>query len=77
MDIYLGIGGKIQTAFHEATLHVFIKKFEKNHKNFSKKTFRTFSVNFFFKFGVAWFYVQFGRSRPAGLGGDRERTNST
>jgi hypothetical protein len=57
-------------------------------KTISKKTnFRTISVKFFFNFFLAIMVLRLiwsmlskiwgGGSRPAGLGGDEERTNST
>jgi hypothetical protein len=58
------------------------KKF--NQKKIHKKI-RKFSVNFFVNFfWLSRFHIKFGaclrkfgESRPAGLGGDRERTDST
>jgi hypothetical protein len=54
-------------------------------KNSKKKSFDNFSWNFFsIFFWLSWFHVKFGvclrkfgGSRPAGLGGDRECTDST
>jgi hypothetical protein len=60
------------------------KKFKK--KNFTKKNFTKFFVHFFFQifFWLSRFHIifgaclpKFGGSRPASLGGDRERTDST
>jgi hypothetical protein len=70
-----------------AALRVFMEKISKNStkKILRKKKNLKFSVNFFFNFFcLTVFYVQFGAclrkfggSRPAGLGGDRDCTNST
>jgi hypothetical protein len=71
--------------FHRKNLRKNRQKKIKQKKNFTKKKFTKFSVNFFFiLFCLSRFHIQFGAclrkiggSRPAGLGGDRERTDST
>jgi hypothetical protein len=71
-----------------ANLRDFIEHFDKKNltkKNFKKKNQKIFREIFFsIFFWLSRFHIQFGAclrkfggARPAGLGGDRERTDST